>query len=161
MTVSHQQALLGPDGCLTSALAEGDALALRVSGVCMEPDLRSQALVRVERSKRFWPGDVVAFHCSHQNRLLMHRCLGYVRSRGAWKLMTMADRGPSPDVLVDLSRVLGRIGAHAGAPYRPSPLKRMKSMRRYALWCVRFLIRRLTTSGVESAVARSPIQESR
>ncbi len=147
MTAGHQPALLGPDGCLAAALAEGDAVVLRVSGVCMEPDLRSQALVRVERCRRFWPGDVVAFHCPQQNRLLMHRCLGYVRSRGVWKLMTMADRGPKPDVLVDLPRVLGRIRSYAGAPYRASPLKRLESMRRYALWTVRLLIRRLTTSG--------------
>lgn len=64
VTARHQQALLGPNGCLTSALAEGDAVALRVSGVCMEPDLRSEALVRVERCRLFWPGDVVAFHCA-------------------------------------------------------------------------------------------------
>jgi hypothetical protein len=157
----YQQALLGPGGCLTSALADGDAVALRVSGVCMEPDLRSGAPVRVERCGRFWPGDVVAFHCAQQNRLLMHRCLGYVRSRRAWKLMTMADRGASPDVLVDLPRVLGRIGSHAGAPYRASPLKRLASMRRYALWSVCFLIRRLRTSGSQPAVEHSPIQESR
>lgn len=91
----------------------------------------------------------------------MHRCLGYVRSRGAWKLMTMADRGPSPDVLVDPPRVLGRIRSHAGAPYRASPLRRLESIRRYALWSARLLIRRLTISGAQPAVAHPPIQESK
>jgi hypothetical protein len=147
MTPAHRQALLGPGGCLDAALAEGETVVLRVDGGCMEPELFHGATVQVVRSRLLWPGDVVAFHCPHQSRLLMHRCLGYVRSRGAWKLMTMADRGASPDVLADLPRVLGRIGSHAGAPYRVCAAKRLESLRRYLFWSLYFLIRRLTASG--------------
>lgn len=143
MTPAHLQALLGPDGCLSAALADGEGAMLRIDGGCMEPDLRHGAAVKVARSRFLWPGDVVAFHCPYQDRFLMHRCLGYVRSRGAWKLMTMPDNGVKPDVLVDLPRVLGHIAWHADAPYRVPARKRLASLRRYLFWCSRLLIRRL------------------
>ncbi len=143
MRLEHLQALLGPDGCLSAALADGEGAVLRIDGGCMTPDLAHQQPVRVERAGFFWPGDVVAFHCPYQGRLLMHRCLGYVRSRGTWKLMTMPDRGIKPDVLVDLPRVLGRIGSHAGAPYRPRIANRAECVRRYVVWSARFLLRRI------------------
>jgi hypothetical protein len=142
MSPDHLQALLGPGGCLGSALAEGEGAVLRVAGGCMEPDLAHQAAVRVEGSRFFVPGDVVAFHCPHQNRLLMHRFLGYVPSRGTWKLMTMADRGVRPDPLVDSSHVLGRVVAHAGRAYRVAPGKRLLSVRRYTVWSARYCARR-------------------
>lgn len=143
MSPDHQQALLGPGGCLAAALAEGEGAVLRVTGGCMEPDLADRAAVRVEGSRFFVPGDVVAFHCPHQNRLLMHRFLGYVRTRGAWKLMTMADRGARPDPLVELSRVLGRVAGQSGRAYRVAPGQRLDAMRRYTVWCVRYVARRL------------------
>jgi hypothetical protein len=134
---------LGPDGCLAVALAEGEKAMLRVKGDCMEPDVRHQATVRVDRPRFFVPGDVVAFHCPHQNRLLIHRFLGYAPCRGAWKLMTMADRGVRPDPLVDRSRVLGRVIAQDGRAYRVAPARRLESLRRYLEWCARYFARRL------------------
>lgn len=141
MSPDHLQALLGPGGCLASALADGEAAVLRVTGVCMEPDLIDRAAVRVEDTGFLVPGDVVAFHCPHRNRLVMHRFLGYVRSRGAWKLMTMADRGVRPDALVDPARVLGRVVAQADRAYRVAPRKRLEALRRYTLWCARYFAR--------------------
>lgn len=146
MRPEHLQALLGPDGCLSAALADGLGAVLRIDGGCMTPDLAHHRPVRVERAGFFWPGDVVVFHCPYQGRLLMHRCLGYVRRRGTWTLMTMADRGIKPDVLVDLPRVLGRIAWHADAPYRVPARKRIASLRRYLFWCSRLFIRSLNAS---------------
>ncbi|HSO81139.1 S24/S26 family peptidase [Thiocapsa sp.] len=143
MSPKYLQALLGPDGCLTSALAEGVEVALRVSGGCMEPDLADGAVIRMEGSRLFVPGDVVAFHCPHQNRLLMHRFLGYVRTRGRWKLMTMADRGTRPDPLVDLASVLGRVAVQSGRAYHVGPGKRLQAVRRYSRWGARYVIRRI------------------
>jgi hypothetical protein len=142
MRAEHLEAVLGPDGCLAAALAEGEQALLRVTGDCMEPDVRHQAAVRVERPGFYLPGDVVAFHCPRQNRLLMHRFLGYVRRRGAWKLMTMADRGARPDPLVELSQVLGRVIAQGNRAYRVAPARRLESLRRYLAWCLRYLARR-------------------
>lgn len=143
MSPKHRQALFGPSGCLASALAEGVEIALRVSGGCMEPDLADGAVIRMEGSRLFVPGDVVAFHCPHQNRLLMHRFLGYVRTRGRWKLMTMADRGARPDPLVDRAHALGRVAGQSGRPYHVGPGKRLEAVRRYSLWCARYVIRRI------------------
>jgi hypothetical protein len=143
MSPAHRQALLGPGGCLTSALADGEGVMLRVNGGCMQPDLVQGAAVRIQCRRWFIPGDVVAFHCPHQNRLLMHRFLGYVPSHRAWKLMIMADRGLRPDVLVDGANVLGRVVTCADRGYQAGPWKRVMSVYRYLFWSVRFLAGRV------------------
>ena len=138
MNPDHLNALFGARGCITTALADGDALVLRVAGGCMHPDLADQTAVRLKQPRLFIPGDVVAFHCSKQNRLLVHRFLGYVWRRGTWQLMTMADRGARPDPLVDVSSVFGRVIAQGGRPYRIPPAKRLEAIQRYVLWCARY-----------------------
>ena len=139
MRPEYLKAMLGPNGCITTALAEGESMAFRVVGGCMEPDFRNQTWVLLERPEFFVPGDVVAFHCSKQNRLLVHRFLGYIWRRGTWKLMLMADRGICPDPLADASAVLGRVIAQGGRSYRITPTKRLEALWRYVLWCVRRL----------------------
>jgi hypothetical protein len=144
MSPDYLKAVLGPGGCLATALAQGEEVVLRVAGDCMEPDVGNQALVRLERPRFFVPGDVVAFHCPDQSRLLVHRFLGYVRRRGAWKLMTMADRGARPDPLVDISCALGRVIAQGSRTCQVAPATRLEAIRRYAVWCARHFARRLT-----------------
>jgi hypothetical protein len=141
MNTDYMKMLIGPDGFLTTALAEGEQVVLQVAGECMEPAVSHQASVQLERPKFFIPGDVVAFHCEHQHRLQVHRFLGYVRRRGSWKLMTMPDRGAKPDPLVDVSAILGRVIAQGGRIYRITPIARFEAIRRYALWCVRHIAR--------------------
>lgn len=143
MNPDHLKTLFGTGGCITTALADGDALVLRVAGGCMHPDLADQTAVRLKQPRLFIPGDVVAFHCPHQNRLLVHRFLGYVWRRGTWHLMTMADRGGRPDPLVDLSSVFGRVVVKSGRAYRVAPAARLNAIRRYASWCARRFVQRL------------------
>ena len=141
MKREHRDALLGPDGCLAAALAGGEPVALRVSGGCMEPTLADGSTVRIERTRFYLPGDVVAFHCPYQDRLLAHRFLGYVRRRGVWKLMTMPDRGLAPDPLVEASRALGRVVGQRGATPAVTPGLRLRSFAQYLRWSVRYAIR--------------------
>jgi hypothetical protein len=142
MKPEYRDALLGPDGCLAAALAGGEAVALRISGGCMEPTLADGSAVRIERTKFYVPGDVVAFHCPHQGRLLVHRFLGYVRRRGTWKLMTMPDRGLAPDPLVEASRVLGRVVGEGGTTHAVTPGRRLRSAAQYLRWSLRYAIRK-------------------
>jgi hypothetical protein len=142
MSPDHLKTLLGPGGCLATALAEGEEVVFRVAGNCMEPDVNNQALVRLGRPRFFVPGDVVAFQYPDQSRVLVHRFLGYVRRRGAWKLMTMADRAARPDPLIDMSRVLGRVIERSGRACRVAPGARLEAIRRYAVWCARYFARR-------------------
>jgi hypothetical protein len=144
MSPDYLNALIGPGGCLATALADGEELVLQVAGKCMEPAVSHQASVRLERPKFFIPGDVVAFHCPNQSRLLVHRFLGYVWRRGAIKLMTMPDRGSGIDPLVDASAVLGRVIAQDGRAYRITGIARLEAIGRYAIFCSRHIIRRLT-----------------
>ncbi len=143
MNTDYLKMLIGPDGCLSAALAEGENVACQVDGECMAPAVGHQASVRLERPRFFVPGDVVAFYCPNFNRLLVHRFLGYVRRRGAWKLMTMPDQGVKPDPLVDMSAVLGRVIALDSRTYRISPFVRLTAIYRYALLCLRYVFRRL------------------
>ncbi len=143
MKTDYLKMLIGPGGCLSAALAEGEQVVCQVDGECMEPAVGHQASVRLDRLFFFIPGDVVAFYCPNFNRLLIHRFLGYLRWRGAWKLMTMPDKGVKPDPLVDISAVLGRVVALDSRTYRISPIVRLKAIYRYALWCLRYLFRRL------------------
>ena len=145
MNTDYLSVLLGPGGCIVSALAEGEGMVFQVAGNCMEPALNHQASVRLERSGFFIPGDVVAFYCPNLQRLMMHRFLGYVRRRGAWKLMVMADQGTRPDSLVDVSAVLGRVTARDNQRYRIFLFVRLRAMCRYAEWCFRLIARRLAS----------------
>ena len=143
MNPEHLKVLFGPGGCLSAALAEGENVVCQVDGECMEPALGHQSSVELERPKFFIPGDVVAFHCESQGRLLVHRFLGYIRRRGVWKIMTMPDRGLKPDPFVDLSAVLGRVIARDNRSYRVSPIKRLGSIYRYTRWCLEYIFCRL------------------
>ena len=145
MNTDYLNVLIGPGGCLSAALAEGEEIAFQVAGNCMEPAVAHQTSVRLERSVFFIPGDVVAFYCPNLQRLLMHRFLGYVRRRGAWKLMVMADQGTQPDSLVDVSAVLGRVTARDNQRYRISLFVRFRAMCCYAEWCFRLIARRLAS----------------
>ncbi len=136
MTKDYLNALFG-DGCLAIAMVRGEEAVLRVAGECMAPSINHQAWVRLERSIVFIPGDVVGFYCPDQHRLLVHRFLGYVRRRSAWKLVTMADRGTRPDPLVDVSHVLGRVFALDNRAYRVKLSQRLEAIHRYAFWCGR------------------------
>lgn len=110
----------------------------------MAPELRDQAaVVRVVHARTFLPGDVLAFYCPYQERILTHRLLGYVRSRGTWKLLTVADRGVRPDPLLEVPLVLGRMVGLEDRRFRIGPTKRLIALLRYLFWCGRLLSRRL------------------
>lgn len=143
MRREHELALLGPDGCLVQALAQGESVVLRVAGACMSPHLSDGDEVRVERARLLIPGDLVAFHCREQDRLLVHRFLGYLRHRRAWRLLTMADRGLGPDPLVAPAHVLGRVVARGDRATRIPPTRRVESVARWLRWCALGLVRRL------------------
>jgi hypothetical protein len=140
MSPDYLNALIGPAGILTTAFVEGEEVVLKVAGVCMEPALRHQSLVRLERPRFFIPGDVVAFYCPNMRRLICHRFLGYVWRRGAWKLMTMPDRGGRPDPLVDESAALGRVIALGERLYQIPLFDRLKAIYRYMQGCARLAV---------------------
>lgn len=143
LTPEHLEAVLGADGCLLAALAAGDEAALRITGECMAPDLADGEAVRLDRPGLLLPGDVAAFRCATQDRMVVHRFLGYVRCRGRWKLMTMADRGGRPDPLVDPVNLIGRVKGRSGGPYRVPATKRLAAVGRFVGWCARILCGRV------------------
>jgi len=144
MNTDYLNALLGPDGCLTMALAEGEAVVLGVIGDCMQPEIGHLTSVRLERQRFFMPGDIVVFYCARQRRLLLHRLLGYVWRRGAWKALTMPDRGIRPDPLMDASQVLGKVIERGGKAYRVAPARRLEALMQYIKWCARRLATKIS-----------------
>lgn len=141
MNPDHREAVLGPGGCLATALTDGEAVVFRVAGDCMEPEVDDRATVRLKRPGFLVPGDVVAFHDPQNHRLVVHRFLGYVRRRGEWKLLVKADRGVQPDPLVAKSCLLGKVITRDGEACRVSPAKRLKAVGQYTACCLRYFIR--------------------
>lgn len=90
------------------ALAAEAPIDLFVSGTCMSPYLRSGDRIRVTPAPFYWPGDVVAFH-RDDDRLLVHRVLGYTLGRDGVRLLAKGDGLSREDEPVPLERVIGRV----------------------------------------------------
>jgi hypothetical protein len=90
-------------------------LAVTVRGDCMAPGLRDGDLVAVAPARRYWPGDVVAFH-TPQGRIAVHRLLGYRLLGGRLACVTRGDNCVRADVPLAPGRLLGR----AAVPSRPA-----------------------------------------
>ena len=130
----------------------GDHIGLTVRGTCMEPDLKDGETVSVRRPRWYFPGDVVAYYSPFEDRYLVHRFLGYVRAGGVWKCLVMADRAAKPDVLIESSRVLGKLaGGLARNGVRPGA-RRAQAVWRYVYWVSRIALHR----GREAAVRAAP-----
>src|ERR1700724_1474007 len=90
-------------------LARERPIPLTVRGGCMAPRLRDGDQVAVAPARRYWPGDVVAFH-TPQGRIALHRLLGFRRLAGRLVYLTRGDRdcGAGPASPVPAERLLGR-----------------------------------------------------
>ncbi|MGA8260249.1 MAG: S24/S26 family peptidase [Arenicellales bacterium] len=110
----------------------------------MEPVLTDGETVDVLRRRRYFPGDVVTYFSPFEGRYLVHRFLGYAPSRGVWKCLVMADRGAKPDVLVECSRVLGKVTGRPGSGAEAARLgvRRGSAICRYVYWIMRIALRR-------------------
>jgi hypothetical protein len=96
-------------------LARELPLAVTVRGDCMAPRLRDGDLVAVAPARRYWPGDVVAFH-TPQGRIAMHRLLGYRLLAGRLACVTRGDLCSDADRPLAPGQLLGR----AAVPPRPA-----------------------------------------
>jgi hypothetical protein len=88
-------------------LARELPLAVTVRGDCMAPHLRDGDRVAVAPARRYWPGDVVAFH-TREGRIALHRLLGYRLLAGRLACVTRGDRCSLPDAPLAPERLLGR-----------------------------------------------------
>jgi hypothetical protein len=88
-------------------LARERPLALTVRGDCMLPRLRDGERVEIAPARRYWPGDIVAF-ATPQNRIALHRLLGYRLAAGRLVCVTRGDRSDTPDTPILPSLLLGR-----------------------------------------------------
>lgn len=101
-------------------LARELPLAVTVRGECMAPRLRDGDRVAVAPARRYWPGDIVAFH-TPQGRLALHRLLGYRLVAGRLACVTRGDRCSLPDPPLAPGRLLGR------AAVRPTARERARA----------------------------------
>jgi hypothetical protein len=101
-------------------LARELPLAVTVRGECMAPRLRDGDRVAVAPARRYWPGDIVAFH-TPQGRLALHRLLGYRLAAGRLACVTRGDRCSLPDPPLAPERLLGR------AAVRPTARERARA----------------------------------
>jgi hypothetical protein len=93
-------------------LARERPIELTVRGDCMAPRLHDGDLVAVAPARRYWPGDLVAFH-TPQGRIALHRMLGFRLLAGRLAYVTRGDRSASPDTPLAADRLLGRAAVPA------------------------------------------------
>ena len=117
-------------------LARELPLAVTVRGECMAPRLRDGDRVAVAPARRYWPGDIVAFH-TPQGRLALHRLLGYRLAAGRLACVTRGDRCSLPDPPLAPERLVGR------AAVRPTPRERARAALALLVLAVRAAGRRL------------------
>jgi hypothetical protein len=96
----------------------------------MIPCLESGARVQVTSQALYLPGDIVAFR-RDDDRLLVHRVLGYTLTRRGLRLLAKGDRLAREDEPVPLGAVVGRVVASQGLPYRVSWRQRWDSSLRF------------------------------
>jgi len=134
--------------CLRAAVQSGDHVALTVRGDCMEPGLKDGDIVDIRRTRWYFPGDVVAYFNPFEDRYLVHRFLGYVRSGGVWKCLVMPDRGAKPDVLVECSRALGKVVEDRDSNFAwPGACRVILTTCRYIYWVLRIALQRCRRRG--------------
>lgn len=115
-------------------LAETAPLRLIVRGSCMAPRWQDGERVLIDRRRRYWPGDVVAFRTT-DGRLLLHRLLGYRLERGRVALVTRGDGCPCHDAPVPCDSILGRT-------LEPVPVAaRLRALASYLRLALRRLLR--------------------
>jgi hypothetical protein len=93
-------------------LARERPLTVTVRGGCMEPRLHDGDRVAVAPARRYWPGDVVAFH-TREGRIALHRLLGYRPLAGRLACVTRGDRSSLPDAPLAPERLLGKAAVPA------------------------------------------------
>lgn len=134
--ITHSQQV--QDG-LQTMLAEEESITLSVNGNCMVPSLRDDEQVTVYHSRRYLPGDLVAYYCPRRQQRFIHRFLGYVYSKGKRKCLIMADNVKKPDPLVDADAVLGKVITRNKINFQVSMAKRVRSVFLYG-YCLPYLV---------------------
>jgi len=98
-------------GCDLAAEVVGvfGSIRLRVSGTSMAPTLCPGELVSVEKTgiAEIFPGEIAVF--ARNGRLIVHRVLTKIQSRGEPYLLTRGDRARKSDAPVTRSEFVGRV----------------------------------------------------
>jgi hypothetical protein len=93
---------------LLRELAGEGGVRVPVAGDCMAPVVLAGERVRLERARRYWPGDLIAFR-TESGGLRLHRLIGWRPTARGWRLLTQADNADRPDAPVDPREVIGRL----------------------------------------------------
>ena len=111
-------------------ISHGGPLTISVDGNCMFNSVPDRAKIQVERRTFCWPGDIVVYG-RQDERLVMHRFLGYVPGRHGWRGVTRADEATCADAPFSTDRILGRVIKINHAPTSCSVTTRLVSLTNY------------------------------
>lgn len=89
-------------------LAQSEPLRLRIRGNSMLPTLRSGDFVELKAKCCYLPGDIVAFR-HEDNRLLVHRIVGYRPYRSGFYFVAQGDAASHNDIPQRMSCIIGRV----------------------------------------------------
>lgn len=129
-------------------LAQEGAVPMRVRGGSMAPLLSDGDRLEVGPARRYWPGDVVAFHDA-AGRLVVHRLLGWWPLAGRMTLLTAGDAAEAPDPLVPCERLVGRVRGTDAQPavLAVPPAARARALVRWLGFAARRAAARLGSRG--------------
>jgi hypothetical protein len=127
-------------------LAASGPVAATVRGASMAPLLADGDRVAITRARLYLPGDVVAFRAgpAGEERIVVHRLLGYRLHRGRLACVTQGDASPTPDPPFPLRELLGRVVSHSGRDPLAPPRARLAAVAGWLRLAVRSLGRRAT-----------------
>lgn len=131
---------------ISDQIALNDWLTLVIRGDCMRPILASGDQVHVTKKRFYLPGDILVFHDIVQD-IVSHRFLGYVITPQGLQVMTKADHGERPDVLVRPQNIIGKITRIApySEPLRISRWKRFYAGCDWLKFTLEILLRKFTS----------------
>ena len=118
-------------------LIQDGPLTLDINGDCMLGSLPHGSQVQIKRRTFYWPGDIVVYGHA-DDRLVIHRFLGYIPGRQGWRGVTQADNVTRADAPVALGRILGKVSHIDQEPAACSLWQRLQAFVYYLLALLRF-----------------------
>lgn len=116
-------------------------LTISVDGDCMFNSVPNGSKVQIERHHIYWPGDIVIYGRG-DDRLVMHRFLGYVPGRRGWYCVTRADQAKNADAPVLVNRIVGKVKRVNQQAVACSVWQRVQSFSYHCLAVARMAYRR-------------------
>ena len=123
-------------------LKTGEIVKMTVTGISMFPILKKGDQLEIV-SSNYGAGDLVAYYCPHLKIKIVHQYLGKVAFASYSKILLGSEQNNKPDILIEKSRIFGKVLALNDVPFKVTFYQRIRSFVRYLYWCGYLLLKRI------------------